>query len=94
MRWYIMFSLLKLKVSGYKMLSNDFIIDFLPKARVNYNDDDSSEIVKIDNNLYTYNVIAFTGSNSSGKSTTLVLIKNVLTLMKTGRWNRKNGRQR
>lgn len=58
MRWYIMFSLLKLKVSGYKMLSNDFIIDFLPKARVNYNDDDSSEIVKIDNNLYTYNVIA------------------------------------
>lgn len=81
-----MFSLLKLKVSGYKMLSNDFIIDFLPKARVNYNDNDSSEIVKIDNNLYTYNVIAFTGSNSSGKSTTLVLIKNVLTLMKTGRW--------
>lgn len=79
-----MFSLLKLKVTGFRMLADDFTLDFLPKARVNCNDD--SEIVRIDNNLYTFSLVAFTGSNSSGKSTTLELITNVLTLMKTGRW--------
>lgn len=81
-----MFSLLKLKVSGYRMLSDEFEIDFMPKARVNCDDDDNTEIIKIDNNLYTYSLISFTGSNSSGKSTTLDLIKCVLALMKTGRW--------
>lgn len=80
-----MFALLKIKVSGFRMLSDNFTLDFLPKARVNCNDD-NSEILKVDNNLYTYNLIAFTGSNSSGKSTTLELIKTVLTFMKTGRW--------
>ena len=80
-----MFALLKIKVSGYRMLSNDFTIDFVTKARVNSNED-NGEIIRIDNNLYTYSLIAFTGSNSSGKSTTLDLIKNTLVLMKTGRW--------
>lgn len=83
---YIMFSLLKLTVSGYRMFSENFTLDFVAKARVNLNDDNNNEIIRIDNNLYTYNLMAFTGSNSSGKSTTLDLIKNVLTLMKTGRW--------
>lgn len=81
-----MLALLKICVSGFKMLKDDFTIDFLSKARVNCSDDDSDEILKIDENLYTYNIIALTGSNSSGKSTTLSLIKNVLTLMMTGRW--------
>lgn len=85
-----MFGLLKLKVSGFRMLTDNFTLDFLTKARVN-REDNNSEVIKIDKNLYTYNLIAFTGSNSSGKSTTLDLIKNVLTLMKTGRWlYRKN----
>lgn len=85
-----MFGLLKLKVSGFRMLTDNFTLDFLTKARVNC-EDNNSEVIKIDKNLYTYNLIAFTGSNSSGKSTTLDLIKNVLTLMKTGRWlYRKN----
>lgn len=90
-----MFALLKIKVSGFRMLSDDFTLDFLTRARVNNEDieecNDDSEIIKIDENLYTYNLIAFTGSNSSGKSTTLDLVKNVLVLMKTGRWlYRKN----
>lgn len=80
-----MFALLKVKVTGFRMLSNDFTIDFLTKARVNC-DDANSEVIKIDDNLYTYSLIAFTGSNSSGKSTTLDLIKNILILVKTGRW--------
>ena len=90
-----MFALLKIKVSGFRMLSDDFTLDFLTRARVNSEDieecNDDSEIIKIDENLYTYNLIAFTGSNSSGKSTTLDLVKNILVLMKTGRWlYRKN----
>ena len=80
-----MFALLKLKVSGFRMLSNDFTLDFVTRARVSCSEE-SSEVIKIDNNLYTYSLIAFTGSNSSGKSTTLDLIKNTLILMKTGRW--------
>ena len=82
-----MFALLKLKISGYRMLEDDFTLDFLPKARVNYDEDDNNEITKIDENLYTYNLVALTGSNASGKSSTLDLIKKVLVLMKTGRWN-------
>lgn len=80
-----MFALLKLKVSGFRMLSSDFTLDFVTRARVSCSEE-SSEVIKIDNNLYTYSLIAFTGSNSSGKSTTLDLIKNTLILMKTGRW--------
>lgn len=80
-----MFALLKLKVSGFRMLSNDFTLDFVTRARVSCSEE-SSEVIKIDNNLYTYSLVAFTGSNSSGKSTTLDLIKNTLILMKTGRW--------
>ena len=81
-----MFALLKLKVSGFRMLADDFTLDFIPKARVNYEEDDSNEIAKIDQNLYTYNLVALTGSNASGKSSTLDLITKVLVLMKTGRW--------
>ncbi|MBQ4570567.1 MAG: ATP-binding protein [Bacilli bacterium] len=84
-----MFALLKLKVSGFRMLSDDFTIDFVAKARVNCNED-SNEIIRIDKNLYTYSIIAFTGSNSSGKSTTLDLIRDTLILMKTGRWIYRN----
>ena len=81
-----MFALLKLKVSGFRMLADDFTLDFIPKARVNYEEDDSNEIAKIDQTLYTYNLVALTGSNASGKSSTLDLITKILVLMKTGRW--------
>lgn len=81
-----MLSLLKIKASGYKMLADNFEIDFLTKARVCENEDDASEIINITDDLYTFNAIALTGSNSSGKSTTLNLISNVIYFMKTGRW--------
>jgi len=81
-----MLSLLKISVSGYRMLCDDFTIDFLSKARVS-EEDDQSEIVEIAENLHSFNAIAFTGSNSSGKTTTLNLIFRVISLMKTGRWS-------
>lgn len=81
-----MFSLLKIKVSGYKLLSKGYEIDFLTKSRVNEQEFEESEVIEIGDGLYSFNSIAFTGSNSSGKSTTLSLIANVILLMKTGRW--------
>lgn len=81
-----MLNLLKIKVSGFKNLPNDFLIDFTTKARVSEEEGNVSEIIEVAENLYTFNIMAFTGCNSSGKSTVLSLISRVLTLMKTGRW--------
>ena len=78
-----MFSLLKIVVSGYKLLKDDFTIDFVSKARVNSTD---NEVFEIDKNLYVYNIISFLGSNSSGKTTVLELISKVMSFMRTGRW--------
>lgn len=80
-----MFSLLKIKVSGFKMLENDFTLDFLSKARVN-DEDLGNEIYRIHDKLYSYNVSAFTGSNSSGKTTVLELIDLCYYFIKKGRW--------
>ena len=87
-----MFSLLKIKASGFRMLSNNFEIDFLTKARVNPQEevtedlDSINEVFEIDENLYTFNMFAFTGKNASGKTTTLVLIDKINRLLKSGRW--------
>lgn len=79
-----LFSLLKITVSGYKLLNKNFTIDFVSKAKVSEEND--SEICTVDENLYVYNTMAFTGSNSSGKTTALNLIRNCMALLKNGRW--------
>lgn len=84
-----MLSLLKIRVSGYKLLEDCSEVDFLTKARVPETGDDESEIIEIADGLYSFNAIAITGSNASGKSTTLNLIANIIYLMKTGRWKYK-----
>jgi len=81
---YIMIHLLKIIASGYKMLSDNFTVDFISKAKSF--EDLESEVFNIDENLYAFNIMAYTGSNSSGKTTVLNLIKNCLLLMQTGRW--------
>ena len=82
-----MLTLLKITISGYKMLPDHFTIDLTTKARVNDEEcADDSEVFEIAENLHTFNMVAFTGSNSSGKSSTLELISKVLILMTTGRW--------
>ena len=62
-----MVHLLKIVVSGYKMLSENFTIDFTTKAKVS--DDLESEIYIVYQNLYAFNIMAYTGSNASGKTT-------------------------
>lgn len=80
-----MLSLLKIKVSGYKLLENNFEIDFTNKAKVNSNDL-LEEVYCIKDKLHSFNILAFTGSNSSGKSTVLNLIKKCYIFIMTGRW--------
>ncbi len=80
-----MFQLLNIKVSGYKLLKDEFEIDFTSKARV-FNEDLENEVVKIDDSLFSFHTLAFVGSNSSGKSTILSLIYKVSLFLSSGRW--------
>ncbi len=79
-----MLKVLKIKVTGYKLLEENFEIDLTTKARV-YNDD-TKEILPIDEGLNTLRSLAFVGGNSSGKSTVLSLILKTFNFLQTGRW--------
>lgn len=80
-----MFSLFKIIVSGFKMLEDNFTLDLLSKARVK-DEDLGNEVYRICDKLYSYNIIAFTGSNSSGKTTVLELLDLCCYFIKKGRW--------
>jgi AAA15 family ATPase/GTPase len=76
--------ILKVKVTGFKLLEDNFNIDFLNKARVNVSDKED-EIIELYENLYIPTTTVFTGKNSSGKSTVLSLIELVNELVHNGR---------
>ena len=81
-----MLKLLKIKVRGYKLLEDDFEIDFTSKARV-FDEDLEKEIYAIEEGLYSFRTIALVGGNASGKSTVLSLILKTIQLLQTGRWH-------
>ena len=76
--------LLKIVVSGYKMLEDNFVVDFRTIAKIT--DELEPEVYEVDENLHAFNIVAYTGSNASGKTTVLRLIYHCLKLMQTGRW--------
>ncbi|MBM7453048.1 AAA15 family ATPase/GTPase [Acholeplasma morum] len=76
--------ILKINISGYKLLENNFEIDFLNKARVNSSDKDD-EVIELDEGLYIPTTIVFTGKNASGKSSVLSMIEFVNELLLSGR---------
>ena len=80
-----MLKVLKIKVNGFRLLEENFEIDFTTKARV-YNEDISKEILPIDEGLNTLRSISFVGGNASGKSTVLSLILKTFIFLQTGRW--------
>ena len=80
-----MLELLKVKASGFKLLEDNFELDFTTITRV-YQKDKLSEIEEIDKGLNTFRSIAFVGGNSSGKSTALSLVLKTLLFLQTGRW--------
>src|SRR5690554_3769170 len=66
--------ILKIKVSGYKLLEDGFTLNLLNRSRV-YDEDKNDEIIEVLENLYIPTVTVFTGRNSSGKSTVLSLMR-------------------
>lgn len=80
-----MLKILKIKVKGFKLLEDNFEINFINKARV-YEKDIEKEVLPIENGLYTFRSIAYVGSNSSGKSSVLLLILKTGLFLQTGRW--------
>lgn len=80
-----MLELLKIKVTGFKLLEDNFELDLTAKTRV-YQEDKTKEIKEINKSLYVFRTLAFVGSNSSGKSTVLLLILKTLLFLQTGRW--------
>ena len=80
-----MLSILRMKANGFKMLDDNFEIDFTAKARV-YQKDKENEIQEIDKGLYVFRSLAVVGGNSSGKSSILSLVLKTLLLLQTGRW--------
>ena len=80
-----MLELLKIRVSGFKLLQDDFTLDLVAKTRV-YQEDKMKEVEEIDKGLYLFRTNAFVGGNASGKSTVLSLILKTLLFLQTGRW--------
>lgn len=77
--------LLKVSVpQGYKMLTKNFEINFLTKARVD-KDNPENELLKLDVDFYYPIETVFIGKNSSGKTTTLSLIQLVYSFLRNGR---------
>ena len=73
--------ILKIKVSGFRLLKDDFEINFLTKARV-YEADIDDEVLELEPNLYIPTTTALVGRNSSGKTTVLDLYTLVFEIFK------------
>ena len=65
-----MMRLLKIIIKNYKLLDDNFSLEFIPKGRKNI-EDKEFELNQIDDNLYTFATMAVIGKNASGKTTTL-----------------------
>lgn len=76
--------LLKINVSGFMMLEDEFSIDFLTKAKI-MDLDKEEELLEIEENLFMPTTFVFTGKNSSGKTAVLKLISFVLRFLFNGR---------
>lgn len=82
--------LLKLKVtSGYKMLSENFEINFLTKTRVD-KDVPNTDLIELEDDFYYPIETIFIGKNSSGKTTTMELLELVYDFFRTGRISSAN----
>lgn len=71
--------ILKIKINGLKLFSNELEIDFLTQQRVR--NEKSDMLYKISPKIYQNNVLAFIGINASGKTTTLKVISFVIQML-------------
>lgn len=80
-----MLKILSLKINGYKLLDDNFSLDFKNLSRVN-EFDKTHEAIELEKGLYVFNTYSFVGGNASGKSTVLLLLIKIFYLLQTGRW--------
>lgn len=76
--------ILKISAKNYKGISKTLSLEFTSKSRKT-SEDLEYELQRIDENLYTFNTIAFVGKNASGKTTVVELINLCLQLFATYR---------
>lgn len=76
--------IMKIKVTGLKLLKNKLEIDFYAKQRVSSEKNEmlTNIFSNTNTNIYINNVISFVGINASGKTTTLKVISFVLEMLK------------
>ena len=82
-----MFSLLKIIATNYKGLENNFTLDFVTQERVTSDSRDNEETIQLGKGLNVQKILAVTGGNASGKSSTLSLIFQVCFLLNNGTWS-------
>lgn len=80
-----MLKILSLKINGYKLLDDNFSLDFRNLSRVN-EFDKTHEAIELEKGLHVFNTYSFVGGNASGKSTVLLLLIKIFYLLQTGRW--------
>lgn len=81
-----MFSLLKIVATNYKGLEPNFTLDFVTQERVTSDSRDTEETIQLGKGLNVQKILAVTGGNASGKSSTLSLIFQVCYLLNNGTW--------
>lgn len=78
--------LLKIKaINGFKMLANNFEINFLTKTRIDKENICEKDLLQIQDDFYYPLQTILIGKNSSGKTTTLELISCISNFINTGR---------
>ncbi len=83
--------ILKIKVNGLKLFSNELEIDFVTHQRVR--NEKSDMLYKISPQIYQNNVLAFIGINASGKTTTLKVISFIIQMLNNEPINKINGNE-
>lgn len=83
--------LLKIKVNGLKLFSDELEIDFVTHQRVR--NENSDMLYKISPQIYQNNVLAFIGINASGKTTTLKVISFIIQMLNNEPINKIKGNE-
>ncbi len=83
--------ILKIKVNGLKLFSNELEIDFVTHQRVR--NEKSDMLYKISPQIYQNNVLAFIGINASGKTTTLKVISFIIQMLNNEPINKIKGNE-
>ena len=72
--------LLRVRANNYKNCCDDFVIDFVARAKKT-SEDKEYELKEIASQLYIYNTLAFIGKNASGKTTAIELLNDCYSIL-------------